>query len=125
MRRVLLKQATEGFFEGKDRPRRYYTAGEIIDCPLSDEELPVFAEVVLDDRAEEADEQPTPMSFSEAAGSEARVERACKALDPDDDAHWTESGLPAMEAVNVLAGPGSTLTRGDVNAWDPTFRRPD
>jgi archaellum component FlaC len=51
------------------------------------------------------------------------VKEAVEKLDPSNDAHWTQDGLPLVDAVRILAGnPG--VTRDDINKALPGFVRP-
>lgn len=50
-----------------------------------------------------------------------KIRAALEALDPQRDEDWTTSGLPAMSAVQALAGEG--VTRAMVTAIAPDFTR--
>ena len=43
-------------------------------------------------------------------------------LDPDDDSHWTLTGLPAMAPIEAVLG--KDVSRADVTAALPGFKRP-
>lgn len=43
-------------------------------------------------------------------------------LDPKNDNHWTEEGLPRIETMRMMAG-NPALTREDIVAVDPMFNR--
>lgn len=43
-------------------------------------------------------------------------------LDPENDAHWTAQGLPAMDAIENIMGSKS-VTRADVNAAADGYTR--
>lgn len=51
-----------------------------------------------------------------------RLRKAINDLDPDDDAHWTAEGKPAIAAVTSLYG-STGVTRADVEAAAPGFNR--
>ena len=53
----------------------------------------------------------------------AKLLRAVQSLDPDNDAHWTKDGKPAMTAVEKFYG-SADVTRADVEAVAPGFTRP-
>ena len=46
-----------------------------------------------------------------------------KALDPADDEHWTQEGLPAMDAIEAALNDEG-ISREDVEEAVPGFRRP-
>ncbi|WP_422057714.1 hypothetical protein [Sphingomonas sp.] len=43
-------------------------------------------------------------------------------LDSKDDTHWTEAGLPAVDAVKAIVG--RNVTRAEINEAAPDFMRP-
>ncbi len=49
------------------------------------------------------------------------IQHALRALDPDNDGHWTDDGLPRVDAVAVLAG--EKVTRKQITNTDPEFTR--
>lgn len=49
------------------------------------------------------------------------LEAAIKTLDPDDDAHWTKSGLPDLNVLKELTG--DAVKRQDVEDVAPDFTR--
>ncbi len=56
-------------------------------------------------------------------GAEADLLRkAVMVLDPDDETHWTDAGLPAMRAVEEAYG-STDITRADVEAVAPGWKR--
>ena len=53
----------------------------------------------------------------------ASVTAALNTLDPAEDDDWTSGGKPAMDRLKSLTG-STTLTRADVVALVPEFKRP-
>ncbi len=51
-----------------------------------------------------------------------QLKEALLTLDPEDDAHWTEDGLPVVQVVGDLLGMDD-LTREDVTDIAPQFGR--
>lgn len=51
-----------------------------------------------------------------------QIEEALLVLDPDDDSHWTEDGLPVVQVVSDLVGKPD-LTREEVTSVSPQFGR--
>lgn len=51
-----------------------------------------------------------------------RLQRAVMSLDPNNDEHWTQTGKPAMTAIEKLYG-ATDVTRNDVEAVAPNFNR--
>lgn len=49
------------------------------------------------------------------------VVKALLSLDPKDDTHWTDDGLPSAQAVSKLAG--RTVKRNEITDADPKFTR--
>ncbi|QPM89377.1 hypothetical protein [Pseudooceanicola algae] len=91
---------------------------------------PVRETAMIDPRALEEEER---RRSEEAARSEAEAEQkrkgaeavgaALKDLDPSEDDDWTSAGKPAMDRIKDLTG-STTLTRADVEALFPAFKRP-
>lgn len=52
----------------------------------------------------------------------AQIHAALQQLDPQNDNHWTEDGLPRIETVRFLA-KDSKLTRDDITKAAPDFSR--
>lgn len=50
------------------------------------------------------------------------IAAAIDLLDADDDKHWTNAGLPAVDAISALVG--RTVTRAEINEAAPDFMRP-
>lgn len=50
------------------------------------------------------------------------IAEALLALDPDNSEHWTDQGLPSMEAIKAIVGD-SSITRRDVNDVDANYNR--
>ncbi len=51
-----------------------------------------------------------------------KIAAAVRGLDPENDEHWTDAGLPAMAAVESLVG-SKDIKRADVNAAVPDWNR--
>lgn len=56
------------------------------------------------------------------AAEPSDIASAISLLDPKDDAHWTEAGLPAVDAVKAIVG--RNVTRSEINDAAPDFMRP-
>lgn len=96
---------------------RYREAGDVFPVPAG-QKLGSWMQRVSDPPPQKAD--PSTVKPDAAA-----VLAAVQGLDPDRDDHWTKDGLPAMEAVEAALGVrASVLTRDDVDAAAPDFRRP-
>lgn len=52
----------------------------------------------------------------------SKITEALSKLDPNNDNHWTQDGLPRLDTVKILAGNPS-LTREAVTAAAPNFNR--
>lgn len=52
----------------------------------------------------------------------SKITEALSKLDPSNDNHWTQDGLPRLDTVKILAGDPS-LTREAVTAAAPDFNR--
>lgn len=52
------------------------------------------------------------------------IKAALTQLDGKNDAHWTQAGAPAVEAVGALL-PGKTVTRAAITEASPDFKRPE
>jgi hypothetical protein len=59
---------------------------------------------------------------SEEAVEPNEITDAIGALDHTDDSHWTNAGLPAVDALSTLLG--RTVTRKEINEAAPDFMRP-
>ena len=109
---------------------RLITEGEIFktDCKLSD--LPRYLVVTSSKEAKahvEAKEDEVveaPMTLGDASGDGYRVMAALRLLDPDKDDHWTEKGLPNVEAVNAALQGGPKVSRAEIHNTAPDFYRP-
>ena len=53
---------------------------------------------------------------------DSKLVTAIEKLDPKNEDHWTQQGKPAIEAVSKFYG-SSNLTRADIEAAKPDFRR--
>jgi len=62
-------------------------------------------------------------TMSQAATTDGAILEALKKLDPDNDEHWTNTGKPAMEAVNALLP--AAITRARLDEVAPDFSRPE
>jgi len=51
-----------------------------------------------------------------------KIVEALKALDVENDAHWTSDGQPKVEYMRMISGVPS-LTRADIEAVAPEFKR--
>lgn len=51
----------------------------------------------------------------------SRIAEVVRNLDPENDAHWTQSGLPAMAAVEAVLG--KAVSRADVEHAVPNWTR--
>ncbi|WP_163836868.1 hypothetical protein [Spartinivicinus ruber] len=82
-------------------------------------QLVTFEEITrqLRDRNRKALEnnKEQPISVSE------KIVKALSQLDQANDAHWTNAGLPNVKAVEEILG--QDITRADINAAAPDFRR--
>lgn len=52
-----------------------------------------------------------------------QIKAAIGKLDPEDDDHWTNDGLPAVDAVAAILD--GKVTRKQIDAAAPGFMRPD
>lgn len=74
--------------------------------------------------AEPVKEQESESDDNDADDAESEaltLEDALKRLDPDDDAHWTKTGLPDCNVLKELTG--TAVTRQEVNDVAPDFNR--
>lgn len=77
----------------------------------------------------ESDEAPIDLTPNPDANqgdevSSDQINEVLRQLDPENDAHWTSKGLPAMEAVEDLGGfEAEAVKRSDVTAANPAFNR--
>ncbi len=60
---------------------------------------------------------------TKAADLDEAVRAAVRALDPANDDHWTQAGLPAMRAVEQSVG-NRGVSREDINRLMPGYERP-
>jgi len=73
-----------------------------------------------------AQRQEKPEEPIETYGIKSRLEQiadAIHALDPRNDDHWTQSGLPRVDAIEELLDDPS-ITRGEINEAAPGYERP-
>jgi hypothetical protein len=60
---------------------------------------------------------------SKDEASTADIVAAIELLEPENNDHWTSAGLPAVEAVQSIAG--KTVTRAQIEAAAPDAKRPE
>lgn len=65
-----------------------------------------------------------PMTLADAGGHDHRIMTALQSLDPDNDSHWTASGLPQVDAVNEAIGSSSKVSRAQIHNCKPDYYRP-
>jgi hypothetical protein len=51
------------------------------------------------------------------------IKEALLQLDPENDAQWTEDGLPRLDVVQEMVGPDYVVTREVINSADSEFCR--
>ena len=79
--------------------------------------------VVGDDNESKAEGEPEKSEEAPDAESVGdKIKLALDLLDHDNDEHWTQAGLPSMDAVEALVGD-DTITRSDVESASPGFVR--
>jgi hypothetical protein len=81
---------------------------------------------VIDPARIEADERAEALRKAQEDAAKKAPDVIKKALDVlslDEDDDWTSSGKPAMDRLKELTG-SPTLTRAEVDAAFPEFRRP-
>lgn len=78
-----------------------------------------------DDDSDDPDEDDDPEDDDpdEDDADETSIGDVLEQLDPANDDHWTEAGLPAMAVVEKLLG--RNVSRADVEAAAPGFKRPE
>lgn len=81
----------------------------------------VNADAAVSEILGEIGERPDNAHPGEAIGP-SDIASAISLLDPKDDAHWTEAGLPAVDAVKAIVG--RNVTRSEINDAAPDFMRP-
>lgn len=69
-----------------------------------------------------ADDAPVEGLDTKTDAEPNEIATAIGLLDPKDDAHWTEAGLPAVDAVKAIVG--RNVTRTEINEAAPDFMRP-
>lgn len=126
-RQVIATRETYGGWSAPGAMHRLYPEGKVFPTTIPQKDLPEHIQPYggVPEATDEVGEFGAPQTLAAAANPDYRVETALNRLDPADDQHWTENGLPAMVVVNELAGPGEPLTRADVHTFDPSFRRPE
>lgn len=89
---------------------------------LAGEETPE-GELRVEQREQQEQEQRQP---SGAGGSgraaQGAIRTALTKLDPENDEHWTDAGLPAVEAVRQLSG-NDDVSRQDIKSLAPKLTR--
>ena len=81
-----------------------------------------YAEVEVHAKHEEFCESLTLDEVDDENDYAEQITAALLELDHDNDDHWTEAGLPSMNAIEELLGDVK-VTREDVNAVDSEFKR--
>lgn len=61
--------------------------------------------------------------LSDDGAQDTDIASALSMLDPDNDDHWTNAGLPAVEAVSELVG--ESVTRAQIKTVAPDAKRPE
>ena len=101
--------------------------GEIFFTETEPEDLPPYLEVYDGDDGEEnatiEPMDPAHSSLGEAVG-DSIVVNAVSELDPDNDDHWTDQGLPSVRAVNEIIGGKVKVSRTTNHNVIPLFSRP-
>jgi len=60
--------------------------------------------------------------ISQEDDGDVDIAAALDLLDPANDDHWTNAGLPAVDAVSDITG--ANVTRAQIKAARPDFERP-
>jgi hypothetical protein len=84
------------------------------------QEAPADGSATADTQAGEA--QSVPDGHGHPDGVNEKLRRAVMSLDPQNDAHWTAAGEPAMKAVEAAYG-STGITRDDIKAAAPGYNR--
>ena len=71
--------------------------------------------------ARERGESTDVLTIIETRPQPVTLQEALSGLDASDDDHWTKSGLPAVEAVDLLLG--GSVTRADIERAAPDLKR--
>ena len=61
---------------------------------------------------------------SDWTARQRRIAAALEQLDDDNDDHWTQLGLPRVDAIEIIMGD-SSVTRQEINVVAPDFSRPN
>ncbi|MEE9160020.1 MAG: hypothetical protein V3U60_16745 [Gammaproteobacteria bacterium] len=115
--RVNFKKTTHFDITGLGGPYVDGTKGEEQDLPEK-HALVLFSSGVVEllDSAETAIDDPISPDMTE------QIAAAVRDLDPENDDHWTDAGLPAMKAVEDVVGT-KAIKRADVEAAAPGWDR--
>lgn len=87
--------------------------------------LDVEAEEMLGAPMPDPDPEPKPQEPQTPAAlldAQTRIRAAAGRLDDANPAHWTQQGLPSVEAINELI-TGDEVTRAEINAAVPGLTR--
>lgn len=99
--------------------------GEVIEVQLTDKELEDAIKTGwFEQLKSKPDQAPDAAQGSKSPGGDVSpdtIRGAILSLDPDEDAHWTSDGQPAVEAVSAMAG--KRVTRADIVAAAPDAKR--
>ena len=108
---------------------RRINTDEVFWTETAPDNLPRYLKVVEGEDDEDPEfsmpePKPGQHNLGNAAGHDYRIAKALNQLDPDDDAHWTDAGLPNVRAVNSLLRGQDQVTRAQVHNCMPGFSRP-
>ena len=105
-----------------DYPKMLYRDGSATEW-----EGKTFDTLIVDDKDEEkealGDGWRLAADAFEAEVADTDIASAIAMLDPGNDDHWTNAGLPAVDAVSELVG--ETVTRAQIKAVAPDAERPE
>jgi len=73
------------------------------------------------EEAKAADVPPPPPAPSTTRAENGKVRTALTKLDPANDEHWTDAGLPSVAAVRELSGV--EVSRADISSLAPKLTR--
>ena len=109
---MLVKTSKRCFASG-----HLYEPGEVFD--FEGDKLPSYMKPASPEEAMAASELDTTSDHDRTL--DELIQRAASQLDPQEDGHWTQDGLPRLEALIALVG--RDITRADVAAAVPGFQR--
>lgn len=113
MKGVYLAKSYQAYLEGSNELKE--AQARVKSGKASKAELDVPAKEVKDQQ--EAGEQVVTDRKTKGL-----IRTALGKLDAKEDAHWTDAGLPSVQAVRELAGI-ETVSRGDINILAPKLTR--